>query len=213
MEKSYIKKMNQDYLFSLGFTTNQINLIENLINHAIKEKLYTKTKVLYHDLTHIERVLIYVMWILNEKLKNGIKLNNKEILFCASLYHDSGKTIGASEEKHGLVGAKVAYEKLKDKIDDKDLNSIELLIETHAVVDNKVYFRSYEYSVSEKENIQMLSDILKDADALDRNRLKLYPYDMCKIEYLRNNEAKEIYYYTDELYDQYSRAMKLKKSR
>ena len=45
-----------------------------------------------------------------------------------------------------------------------------------------------------KENIQILSNILKDADALDRNRIKVFKFAQCNPNYLRTNEAKEIYY-------------------
>lgn len=42
MEKSNIKNMNINYLTSIGFKNNQINLIYDLVNRGIKEQLYTK---------------------------------------------------------------------------------------------------------------------------------------------------------------------------
>lgn len=208
MEKSYIKNIDLGYLKKIGLNLKNIDKIYQLINTGIEEKLYTKTKVLYHDIKHIERVIIYSFWILNEKKNNNEEIDNEDILLLAALYHDSGRTIGAPDKFHGIIGAEIAKENLKGKIDNKTINSVGLLIKTHAVLKDKVDFDTFEYSEKEKRNIQMLSDILKDADALDRNRLKIYPFDKCKIEYLRTDEAKKIFNETNELLKKYNEARK-----
>ena len=208
MEKSYIKKIDLGYLKNRGFKISQINNIYDLVNRGIDEHLYTKTKILYHDIKHIERVLIYCTWILNEKLKKGEKIENEDILFLAALYHDTGKTVGANNKNHGFVGADITKDKLQGKLDNKTINTICELIKTHAVDDDNVYLNDFDYSEEEKKNIRILSDILKDADALDRNRLKIYPFDRCKIKFLRTNEAKEIFSETNLLLKKYNEARK-----
>lgn len=193
MEKSYIKNMDRKYLIDLDFTENDIERVNSLVNQGINEHLYTKTMIPYHNMKHIEKVLMYSIWILNLKEKNGEILDDKELLLLAALYHDSGRSKGASNKMHGIVGAQIARTKLGENLDEKSLDIIEFLIETHASKIDKVDFKNKKFSEKEKENIQVLSDILKDADALDRNRIKLFSFAKCKIEYLRTKEAKGIY--------------------
>lgn len=206
MEKSNIKSIDTNYLNSIGFKGNQINQIYDLINRSIKEQLYTKIHFPYHNLEHIERVLCYCTWILNMKVSKGEFLKNNDILFYSALYHDCGRNFFITNKMHGIVGAKLAKEKLKNDFSDRDLNAIELLIETHANSNDIVNFKDYKFSEKEKENIQILSNILKDADALDRNRIKLFKFARCNPNYLRTNEAKEIYYDSTIFLENYEKA-------
>lgn len=193
MEKSNIKNIDTNYLNSIGFKTKQINQIYDLVNRGIKEQLYTKIHFPYHNLEHIERVLCYCFWILNMKNSKGENLKNIEVLLYSALYHDCGRNLFVSNKKHGIVGAKIAKQRLKNVLYDKDLKMVELLIETHAKSDDIVDFKNYKFNKKEKENIQILSNILKDADALDRNRIKMFRFAQCNPNYLRTNEAKKIY--------------------
>lgn len=208
MEKSYIKKMELKYLYSIDINKNEIDEIYKLVKEGIEKKLYSKSLIPYHNIYHIERVLIYCYWITNLIEKEGFKLENKEYLFKAALYHDCGRSLNPFRENHGIVGAKKACELLANEYDEKGLKVLELLIETHALKDDIVDYKGYSFTHQEKMNIQMLSNILKDADALDRNRIKLFSFAQCKVEYLRTKEAKEIYLKSDELYNKYIQAMK-----
>ncbi|MCX4364316.1 MAG: HD domain-containing protein [Bacilli bacterium] len=210
MEKSYIKRMELKYLYDIGINKNQIDLVAKLVNEGIEKKLYTNSTIPYHSLNHAERVIIYSLWIIHELEKNGISVANQEIVLKSALYHDCGRTWNIFGENHGILGAKKARLILKDEVDDKTLNIIELLIETHAQKENKVNFKNYEFTDEEKKNIQLLSDILKDADALDRNRIKLFSFARCKEEYLRTEAAKKIYLMSNEFYDKYIEATKRK---
>ena len=203
MEKSYIKNMNIHYLTSIGFSVNQIQSINTLVHKGIEEKLYKKKRIPYHNLKHIERVLCYCMWILNQKKNNGEILENQDILFYSALYHDCGRSLLVSNKMHGIVGAQIAKEKLKGTLDAKRVTGICLLIETHASRVDEVDFKNFTLSKEEKENIQLLSNILKDADALDRNRIKLFKFAQCNPNFLRTKEAKEIYLQSDTFYLKY----------
>ena len=207
METSYIEVMNKDYLLNLGFQPEQLNFISELVKKGIQEKLYTNTKDFKHDLKHIERVLTYVQWILNEKKKNGKVIENQELLFYATLYHDIGKTIGASNKEHGKVGRQELYKYLEDALDEKSIKIVSSLIKTHASEDDRVEF-SEDFSEEEKKRIQELSDILKDADALDRNRLN-YPAPMgvCDVNKLRTQEARKILKFSDQFLEEYNKAI------
>lgn len=210
MEKSNIKNMDRNYLNSIGFQENQIYLIYDLVHKGMKEQIYTKIHVPYHNIEHIERVLCYCIWILNKKISKGEILKNTDILLYSALYHDCGRNWTVSNKMHGIVGAKLAKEKLKRNFNNKDLNIVELLIETHAKPNDIVDFKNYKFTKSDKENIQILSNILKDADALDRNRIKIFKFAQCNPNYLRTNEAKEIYHISDIFLKKYEKAQKSK---
>lgn len=207
MEKSYIKNMDVHYLSSIDFSNAQINLVYQLVNRGIEEELYVNNHVPYHNLNHIERVICYSLWILNQKKNKEEILNNQEILLYSALYHDCGRRLTVSNKNHGIVGAKIAKSKLKNIFDNKSLTSICLLIETHASKNDIVDFKNFSYSKEEKENIQLLSNILKDADALDRNRIHLFKFAQCNPKYLRTNEAKDIYLKSNDFYDKYQEAL------
>ena len=205
MEKSYIEKMNQDYLCQLVFTQKQIKNIESLVNRGIEEKLYTYCKVPFHNMKHIEKVLMYAQWILNEK-KNEI-IKNQDILFLACLYHDYGRSLGASNKMHGIIGAKETAKKLEGTLSEKDIITIEFLIETHASRNDKVDFKNIVLNEKEKAEIQKLSDILKDADALDRDRFYPMPFVTCNSNYLRTEEAKNIHTVSHHFQREYKKAI------
>ncbi len=202
MKKSLIKNMDFNYLSQIGFTGVQVDFICNLVNRVIREKLYINYFP-YHDIKHIERVLCYCIWILNMKKSKGEILDNSDILLYAALYHDCGRSFKVSNKMHGIVGSQVARKKLSNTFDSKTLNIIELLIETHAKKENTVDFKNYNFDDTDKKNIQILSDILKDADALDRNRIKLFKFAQCNPSYLRTEEAIEIYKHSDIFYKKY----------
>lgn len=208
MERNYIKFINANYLRKLGFSKKQIDKVEELFHHGIQEKLYTKSRVPYHNMKHIEKVIMYAIWILNKKAKKEEFLEDQDILLWAALYHDCGRSFKAPGKKHGIVGAEIAKNKLKSILEDKTINSICLLIETHANASDEVDFKNYNYKKKEKKNIQLLSNILKDADALDRNRIELFPFAKCDINRLRTVEAKDIYYQSDLFYKKYKEAIK-----
>lgn len=202
MEKSYIKSMDYMYLESIGINKEQLNEISSMIQIAINENLYTNTLDFKHDLKHIERVMIYVQWIINEKEKNGEIVENQNLLKLAVLYHDIGKSINASNELHGVIGSQEFRKKKQGILDKKYIDKICVLIETHASENDAVYMDGI--SDKELENLQILSDILKDADALDRNRLNYpAPIGTCDEKKLRTTESKKILKDSDTLLKEY----------
>lgn len=206
MEKSRINNMDKKFLLDLGITEDDIEKVNSLVKEGIDKKLYTNSTIPYHSLSHAERVIIYSLLIFRALEQNGSIIDNKELLLKAALYHDCGRSWNLFGENHGIKGAKKAHILLQDKLDTKSLNIIELLIETHARKENKVDFKTYEFNKLEKENIQLLSNILKDADALDRNRIKLFKFAQCKTEFLRTKEAKDIYLKSKLLLEKYEEA-------
>ena len=203
-EQSYIKMFSIEMLTKYGLSFKDRETIGSLINHAIKEQLYSATSDYQHDLKHIEKVLTYTKMISN-RLKTPINTN---LLMCASLYHDIGKTVGASNQEHGEVGATRFEQMMKGKMSDKDIKIVSLLIKQHALESDTIIFDDDTFTEDEKKEIQLMSDILKDADALDRNRLNYpAPIGTCDIHLLRTAEAKEVYSLSDSFYQDYCRMM------
>lgn len=203
-EQGYIEEFSDDMLSRYGLTSRDKTVIKFLVDKAIEEKLYTDTKDYQHNLKHIERVIVYARMIMN---KLDSVLINEEILMYATLYHDIGKTIGASNQEHGLVGSEKFKEIMKDKMNDKEIDIISKLIFQHASEENVIDFTNSTYSISEQQEIQLMSNVLKDADALDRNRLNYpAPIGTCDESKLRTSAAKDILLFTDSFYHDYCKA-------
>ena len=201
-EQGYIEKFSDDMLRKYGLSSNDRNVIKYLTDKAISEKLYTDTLDYQHNLKHVERVIAYARMIMN-KINSTI---NEEILMYAALYHDIGKTLGASNQEHGLVGSEEFKKMMKGIFDDKKIDIISKLIFQHALEEDKIDFTDYGYSIAEQQEIQLMSDILKDADALDRNRLNQpAPIGTCDEKKLRTKEAKQILKISDSFYEDYSK--------
>ncbi len=205
MERSYIKNINSDFIKYMELTNESVQKIYSLVTYAIKEKLYTHSKVLYHNLEHIERTLIYAYWIMQKK---HFLLQNEDILLYALLYHDAGRVKICSNKMHGIKGAEIAKLKLKDVFDAKQLEAISLLIKNHASKSDILSFTNGVFTEEEQAYLQELANIVKDADALDRNRLKLFPFAMCNPNFLRSEESKEIYKSSNRLLQEYELAKK-----
>ncbi len=212
-EKSFIPLMNQEYLNSLGLSPRQITNLEELSKRAINENLYTNPPDFQHDLKHVERVMLYAQLIANKMQKQGLNVNENKLLM-AALYHDIGKTIGASNKEHGKVGMLEFKKKMQGKIDNVTLEQLSLIIGNHSEENNKLDFQNTNLNLEEQEEAQLLCNILKDADALDRNRLNYPPpIGNCDINYLRTDAAKEILPLTDNLLLEYQKAQVRDKER
>lgn len=211
-EESYLQYFSKEMLEKYGLTLEDKETIVNFVNQGIAGRLYTDTDDFQHDLKHIEKVLTYIKMLTN-------KINNPQIrqdlLLTAALYHDIGKSMGASNKTHGAVGAQKFAKLSQGKMPTKDIEIIRMLIEQHAKEDDKVDFTNKNYSLEEQQVIQLMANILKDADALDRNRLNYpAPFGNCDVNKLRTVAAKEILSLTNSFYhDYYETIIKVREQR
>lgn len=200
-EESYLQEFTEEMLKKYGLSLADKEIIVSFVEKGIKEHLYTDTNDFQHNLKHIEKVLAYVQMIINKIDKKGIR---QDLLLTAALYHDIGKTMGASNKTHGIVGAQEFIKLMQGKMDSKDIEIISILIDEHAKEDDKIDFADKNYSLEEQKAIQLMADILKDADALDRNRLNYpAPFGNCDVNKFRTEASKEILPLTNNFYHDY----------
>lgn len=206
-ECSYIANYSEETLKKYELNSRDVDVIKYLVNKAIDEELYTNTLDYQHNLKHIERVIAYARMIM-KKMNNS--LVNEEILMYASLYHDIGKNIAktnkkVSEKEHGIEGAILFKKMMQGKMDERKINCICILISQHALEEDMINFINTDYTSLEQQSLQLMSNILKDSDNLDRNRLNYpAPTGKCDIKKLRTNEAKELFKITDDFYKDYN---------
>ena len=133
-----------------------------------------------HDENHMLRVLLFSIILTelhNEKGIKGIKGKIKEGLLTAAMFHDIGRTHDDEDERHGLQ----SYEKWK-KFSKKENDLVRKLMESHSLKEEKEdWFETEEEKAAYR--------ILKDADALDRQRFGLRELNS---DFLRFDFSKEL---------------------
>ena len=140
-----------------------------------------------HNQDHAERVLFYAMYLGNLE---AMTTKNYDILVEAAKFHDIGR--GISKDNHALASAMQIDRILQNEYSLNDLNLIQAVIELHEMnyeKDVTIFWRicsKYGINNNQVADLRQISNILKDADALDRVR---FPGNL-KPEYLRTNEAK-----------------------
>lgn len=128
-----------------------------------------------HGVDHAERVLTFASYI---GLKSDLSAREMSILIESSKWHDCGRVVVASDTEHAIKSA----EKIKDLIGERysirDIDMIKAAIELHEIDEGKCNYddvfnsvcNKYSIDASDKNSLRVISDILKDADALDRLR-------------------------------------------
>ncbi len=166
---------------------------ENLMNRFHDEVADLNKRSLYnfnfaeHNQDHAERVLFYAMYLGNLE---AMTTKNYDILVEAAKFHDIGR--GISKDNHALASAMQIDRILQNEYSLNDLNLIQAVIELHEMnyeKDVTIFWRicsKYGINNNQVADLRQISNILKDADALDRVR---FPGNL-KPEYLRTNEAK-----------------------
>lgn len=136
-----------------------------------------------HDATHSCRVVLLanILYVMDAR-KHGLEYSNKEIfrdfkrVMDAAVYHDIGRTGEWADSEHG----KASYQIYRKENGENPV--VKFLIENHCIEDKKARVKlEQEFPKEKQERIFQLLGILKDADALDRVRLK--------VKYLHDEEA------------------------
>lgn len=129
--------------------------------------LYDNVKMAEHGYEHVENVLKFAMYMSNEL---GLNSSENEILVDCVKFHDVGLNISTSN--HALNSANIIEQQLANKYSKSSMNLIKAIVEYHEMNDSDFYKISNKYGLSNDEQkfVLKISNILKDADALDRTR-------------------------------------------
>lgn len=172
--------MNKEILIT--FTTQKEFFLYTL------DQLSIKLKKSQRDDQHMLRVLLLTI-IMAEYYK--IKEQYLSTLYIAAMFHDIGRDNNSKDEKHGSNGYKLICQ-INQKLKHNSL--LEKLMTYHCKPDEQAL--KDDCFINDDE--MQLYMILKDADALDRQRFGL---KHLKIKYLRLDFARELLFAAFQLID------------
>jgi hypothetical protein len=162
----------------------------------------------YHSLSHIQKVIMFSGILAKNE---NLSAEETEILLTSAAFHDSGRDGEEGEnDNHALASARQVQEYFEANpnnqfgITSENISMIQAVIEYHehkekekGVTDNlKLNNLSYRYNIDyEKfESLVKVSNLLKDADALDRSRFGKKNENRWSLDarYLKSDTAKSI---------------------
>lgn len=138
-----------------------------------------------HGLSHTRRVLMLTLILAN---KLGLDTRQTSLLCTCALYHDIGRTNDNFDPRHGYESWKKLQAKGLINFDtEDDIQLIKFIIENHCIDDKTALNNLNQYKISDKNEAELLFNIFKDADGLDRIRIN----DL-DINRLRTSFAKKL---------------------
>lgn len=161
-----------------------------------------------HGISHNNRVAIYSMLIAQSEgmLENDSDNRTKDILLSAAYYHDIGRKKGAITDNYG-PHARNSARKIKKMdlryADGKEYTQydkmiVQAIVEAHEGKDRNMFkiCRKHKIKEEDMQYAMKLMAIIKDADALDRNRLDInLPVNVTtdlNPKYLRTDTSKRL---------------------
>lgn len=174
---------------------------QKILDMISNSELYKKeffTSSFQHNIYHIQRVMLFSQIIAQNE---GISKKNFTLLLLAAALHDSGRTRDRKDFEHGKNSAEIAKEYIQNNINsisEEDVKIIQIAIEYHTtqekekgrinITELKELCQKYNVSMANLERIEIISSILKDADALDRTRFDTQ--NTLNTDSLRTNTAR-----------------------
>lgn len=144
-------------------------------------------KILYHSQVHgVKHILNVTFFSFLIACNENMSANDMGILLETALYHDIGRNDDMEDSDHGHRGAKKILMHISDNKMDMIIPAV---IHAHSLLDEEAYqiFRQYNIEKSQYARYSKILSIIKDADALDRFRLR--PNSL-KPEYFRIDFSK-----------------------
>ena len=128
-----------------------------------------------HGIDHAERVLTFASYI---GLKSNLSAREMEILIESSKWHDCGRADVRTDSAHAIKSVDKINSLIGEGYSLEDINMMKAAIELHEINETKCNYDEVfnsicnKYSIGEQnaKSLKSISDILKDADALDRTR-------------------------------------------
>jgi len=148
-----------------------------------------------HALSHTKRVLLLSLII---SYLEKYSEEDSNLLCLAAVYHDIGRINDGYDPNHGIASyEKLINKKLLELADHQEQEILKFLIHNHAIPDQSAYKKLNYYKLTDVDRTLRLYDAFKDADGLDRVRIKdLNP------EYLRTASAHRLLLAAHQLYNQ-----------
>lgn len=123
-----------------------------------------------HGVQHARRVLLLALLLAHLE---SCTYRDAEVLAHAAAYHDIGRSGDGEDEVHGQASAEKASRlKLLSRLEPDDAALAKHLMALHCVPDDRAFDQIARLVPSEPERARRLLVILKDADGLDRVRLR-----------------------------------------
>ena len=146
-----------------------------------------------HGQDHIERVIFFALVL---AWKYELDKRDTDIIRFAASLHDTKRVNDGWDTDHGK---RAASESIKyANIDKDDTNILQAVITAHSTDDKYMEDIIREYEVTDFDRALFLAKLFKDADGLDRVRIKrLDP------AYLRNGFSKDLVDFAYLLYEKY----------
>lgn len=180
--------------------------IYDTIRNISKTPYYDMNK--YHSLSHIQKVVMFSGILAKNE---NLSFEESKILLASAAFHDSGRDGAEGEnDNHAIASAKQVKEYFENNPNNpfgitlENISMIQAVIEYHehkeqekGVTDRmKLNNLSYKYNIDyEKfESLVKISELLKDADALDRARFGKKNENRWSLDakYLKSETAKSI---------------------
>lgn len=186
-------------------TSNDGKYFRKKFEQIDKEPIISKG---IHGISHNNRVALYSMLIAKNEgmLEDDLDNKTKDILLSASYYHDIGRKKGPITDNYG-PHAKNSVRKIKKLdlkyVDGKEYTQeekriVQAVVEAHEGKDKDMIKICKKYNVNQEKMLYVLKlmAIIKDADALDRNRLDIsLPVNVTTVldpKYLRTDTSKRL---------------------
>lgn len=151
----------------------------------------------FHGLHHSQKTCFFA-YLIGKKL--NLNDNDLKILLDAAIYHDIGRNSDVEDNIHGYTTAMEMDKTRKNYgefyASDINFTYLKAICDMHCIDDVRMkrIFEGYELENPdiEYEKFELLAKILKDADALDRQRFKKTSQAALKEKYLRFDISKEL---------------------
>ncbi|MDD4802760.1 MAG: HD domain-containing protein [Syntrophomonas sp.] len=192
----HIKPMQLIDFFAIENDLITFGIIDeyNYYSRQIDESWFNNPQGI-HAVSHTKRVLLLSL-IISYLEKYHEK--DRSLLCLAAIYHDIGRNNDGYDPDHGMASYdKIISNKLIAADKYPELGILRFIVENHAIPDQSAYKYLNRYSLSDVDRTLRLYDAFKDADGLDRVRIRdLNP------EYLRTGSAKRLLLAAHQLYTQ-----------
>ena len=194
-EKENRQPMHLSDIISVVRKSDKYRLFLNLMNGIDEGLLYQSTT---HGERHNERVAIFAAAI---GILENVSEEDFRIVVEAAKYHDIGRENDEEDEAHGRRSAElIDKNNIGSELSDESRKILMAICEGHSRDDVEFDAIMEEYGIKDIKRCKKMYAILKDADALDRVRLRSDGLDP---SYLRTKESKNMVSAAYEMYYNY----------